>query len=76
MKKQINRVDELTNKLLKAGKISLLGAELNKMDIASLTEKEKEVWYETYGIEAFRRNDRDEALKRFSEAYKQYPDSP
>ena len=74
--KEINRIDELANKLMKEGKISLLGEELQKIKNKSLSDKEKETWYEMYGIEAFRRNDRHEALTRFIDAYAKYPNSP
>jgi len=75
-KKEVNRVDELANKLMKENKIALLESELKKIKTFSLSEKEKETWYEMYGIEAFQRNDRVEALKRFQEAYDKYPNSP
>ena len=73
--KEFNRVNDLLNRLIKGPNPPLIEPELQRMNYSSLSEKEKEKWHEVYAVEAFRRHDRAEALKRFQEGYKLFPDS-
>lgn len=70
-----DRINNLANKLLEEGRIDELEKELMRFDPQKLEGKEKESWYHTWGLEAFRRGKYEEAFKRFSEGFSACPDS-
>lgn len=72
---QPNRVDELANSLQREGRINELERKLKEFDRSSLSRPEQESWLHLYGIVAFQEGHDTEALDRFKEAYKNFPDS-
>jgi tetratricopeptide (TPR) repeat protein len=69
-----NRIDELANRLQREGKTAQLESELLAVSRTALRPAEEEAWYHLWGIAAFRRGDRTEAMKRFTEAFEKFPD--
>jgi len=72
---QSNRVDELANALEREGRAGELERELKKLNFPSLSPAEQESWWHLYGIVAFHEGRDAEALSRFKEGYKQFPNS-
>lgn len=70
-----NRVDELADSLQRSGRTQELERELERLDRSSLSASELESWWHLYGIAAFTAERNTEALERFQEAYRQFPDS-
>ena len=70
-----DRIREMANRLYSEGNFDALESELLKFDPAVLNQNEKESWYHGYGVAAFHRGDRQQALERFQEGVKQCPDS-
>jgi hypothetical protein len=69
-------VGDLANKLAKEGKAGEIEQVLGKIDLAGLSDAEREEWSHLYGITAFQDGRDDVALQRFREAYHQFPNSP
>lgn len=72
---QGNGVDELANTLQREGRIKDLESELKKLNQSSLSLAEQESWWHLYGIIAFQDGRDTEAMERFQEAYKKFPES-
>jgi len=72
---QTNTIDALANKLQREGRIDGLEQELEKLDQSPLSEAEKESWWHTYGIAAFRAGRDAEATTRFENGLKLFPNS-
>ena len=53
----------------------MLEQELRKFDPSRLQDMEKQTWHFYWGVAAFRRGDRPEAFRRFTEAYSACPAS-
>lgn len=71
----MNRVDQLANNLYRAGRAHELEGELQRLDYSSLSPSEQEAWWHAYGICALQAGSDREALRRFTEAYGNFPDS-
>jgi hypothetical protein len=72
----MNRIDQLANNLHRAGRARELEGELQKLDYSTLAPGEQEAWWHAYGICALQAGSEQEALRRFTEAYANFPDSP
>jgi tetratricopeptide (TPR) repeat protein len=72
---QANRVEALANSLEREDRVGELEGELRKLDPGSLTATEKETWWHFYGITAFHDGREPEALDRFEEAHRRFPQS-
>ena len=72
----MNRVDQLANNLYRTGRAHELEGELQKLDYSSLSPGEQEAWWHAYGICALQAGHEQDALRRFTEAYAKFPDSP
>lgn len=72
---QSNRVDELANALEREGRAGELEHQLKKLNFPSLSPAEQESWWHLYGIVAFQEGRDAEALSRFKEGHKQFPES-
>jgi hypothetical protein len=72
---QTNRVQELVDALQRDGRVGELERELEAFDFSSLSPAEQETWRLLYGIVAFQAGRDADALQRFEEAYRQFPDS-
>lgn len=70
-----NRVDELANELMSKGEADQLEEHLKSFNLSSLTDPERTSWYHLWGIAAFQRGDRAEALQRFEDAFRKVPAS-
>ena len=70
-----NRIDDLTNRLQREGRIADVERELEKLEKSELSQAELESWWHVYGIAAFRTGRQQEATARFEEAYRQFPNS-
>ena len=68
-------VEQMIDRVVGERKTDLFEQELQKFDPSRLTRKEKETWHLYWGITAFRRGDRAEAFRRFTEAYEACPES-
>lgn len=68
-----NSVDDIANSLLSEGRVAELELELERLDVSSLSDDERESWWHLYGIAAFQRGEDDIALSRFQEAYSLFP---
>lgn len=71
----VNRIDELANKLQAENRIETLENELGKFDPNSLASAEKESWYHLWGIIPFRAGNRELAFQRFQDGLQNCPDS-
>jgi hypothetical protein len=71
----MTRVSDLANTLSSQGRASEIEGELEKLDLAKLTDAEREEWWHIYGITAFEGGRGDIALERFQRGYDQFPDS-
>ncbi len=71
-----NRIDDLATALKGAGRVPELERELRAIDPASLSPAEQASWWHLYGIAAFQTGREAEALARFQEAHRRFPDSP
>jgi hypothetical protein len=71
----VDRVDDIANRLYREGRTSELERELLKLDPATLPQHEQESWWHLYGITAFQQGRDSEALTRFQEAHRRFPDS-
>jgi tetratricopeptide (TPR) repeat protein len=71
-----NRIDDLMNRLVKENKLDEAESELAKFNPDNLNKEEKETWFHSYAIEAFRKGDRNEAFLRFQKGIEICPDSP
>ena len=60
---------------MKDQKANLIEDALRKFNPSRLDAKEKETWHFYWGATAFRRGDRPEAFRRFSEAFSHCPES-
>ncbi len=67
--------DELANRLQREGKADQLEKELQRYSVSRLSKKDKESWFQLWGIVSFRRRDRAEAFRRFEEGLRACPDS-
>ncbi len=67
--------DELANRLQKEGKIANLEQELRRYSVSKLSAKDKASYFHLWGICAFRKQDRNEAFRRFKEGIEVCPDS-
>ncbi len=70
-----NRVDQLANDLHRQGRVDELELELKKLSPDSLETHEQETWWHFYGITAFQGGRDQDALERFKEALKRFPES-
>lgn len=70
-----NRIATLVDKLQEEGRVDQLEIELSRFKTKRLNDAERETWYHFWGIAAFQRGDRDEALKRFIDGRSACPDS-
>jgi hypothetical protein len=70
-----NRVHDLVAALQKEGRVGALEEELKKLDPSTLSPEEEEPWWHMYGCAAFRAGREIEALERFEEGYKKFPQS-
>lgn len=68
-------VEQVIDRLVKERKTESIEQELRKFDPRKLSAKDKETWHLHWGIAAFRRGDRPEAFRRFSEALAVCPES-
>ncbi len=70
-----NRIDALVERLDEEGRIDALDEELERLKPGRLTAAERESWYTYWGIAAYQRDDRPEALRRFTAAFEACPES-
>jgi len=70
-----NRISALIDKLQSQGKIERLEAELARFKPKRLNDSERESWHHFWGIAAFQRGDRAEALARFVDGRSACPNS-
>jgi predicted Zn-dependent protease len=70
-----NRVEELANSLQREGRVNELEPQLKNFDQFDLSPAEQESWWHLFGIVAFQEGRDAEALERFHEAYKKFPES-
>lgn len=70
-----NRVLALAGRLLGDGRQGELERELGRLDLDRLEESEQESWRHLWGVTALQRDDRPEALRRFTSGYAAYPES-
>jgi len=72
---ETNRVEDVINAWHEAGRQGDLEAELARFDPAHLNEAERESWHHMWGIVAYQRGERAEALVRFEVAHAACPES-
>lgn len=70
-----NRIEALADGRYKEGRFDALEDDLARFDPDRLAAEERESWYSLWGIAAFQRNDRPEALHRFTVGFEACPDS-
>jgi hypothetical protein len=75
-KPKTNHLENWGAQLLGEGRLQELEQKLGEMDVSALPSTEQESWWNLYGIAAFRGGQEDQALERFLEAHKRFPDSP
>jgi tetratricopeptide (TPR) repeat protein len=68
-----NRVSEKANELFKNHQLASLEQELIKLKTENLNLDEQKTWHHFYGVAAFNRNERNEALRRFQLGLEQFP---
>jgi tetratricopeptide (TPR) repeat protein len=68
-------VRDVVGRLYQEGRTAEIESELGKFNYAELDEANREAWRFSWGVAAFRRDDREEAFRRFSEAYAEFPNS-
>jgi len=73
--KRRETVDQVIDRLVTQHRTDMLEQELRKFDPSRLQDKEKQTWHFYWGVAAFRRGDRPEAFRRFTEAYSACPAS-
>jgi len=70
-----NRIVALVDKLQEMGRVEQLEAELSRLKSKRLNAAELETWHHFWGIAAFHRGDRVEALRRFIDGRSACPES-
>jgi len=74
-REKTNQVSDLADRLLREGRPGELEKELSRFDPGRLRGAERASWHHLWGVAAFRRGDRPEALRRFTEGYSDCSDS-
>ncbi len=70
-----NRIATLVDKLQQDGRVEQLEHELSRFKQKRLNPAERETWHHFWGIAAFQRGDRADALERFQEGHSVCPES-
>ena len=70
-----DRVDDLARRLQREERIRDLERELQALDVPSLSAAEQESWWHLFGIAAFQEGRDAQALGRFGEAHRRFPQS-
>ncbi len=70
-----NRILTLVDKLQRDGQLDLLETELERYRSKRMNNAETESWHHFWGIAAFQRGDREQALYRFQQGHAECPDS-